>query len=93
MLTIMASDLYSAGMVIILAKSCLPMQDNFDEKVIDLAWKKCHETLLLLTQYGKAAEVGLDSLCTMYDRLVLSNDIGKILKFFGFTHPSLKICY
>lgn len=76
-LTIYLIDLYSAGMVIVLSKSCLPMQDHFDEKVVERAWIECCSTLQLLTQYGKAAELGLSSLRAMYDRLVIADTTGK----------------
>lgn len=69
-------DLYSAGMILVLSKSCLPLQDEFDVQSADRAWFQCCEILRSLEPYGSAPEVGLESLLAMYDRLVPSENAG-----------------
>jgi hypothetical protein len=75
-------DICTAGLVLTLAESCLPMHEYFDSTEVHRAWLLGCETLRLLQRRGNPAEHALKGLCAMHERLVPSNPSKSIVHFF-----------
>ena len=76
-------DMCTAGLVLTLAESCLPMHEYFDSTEVHRAWLLGCETLRLLEGRGNPAEHALKGLCAMHQRLVPSNTSKSTVHFFS----------
>jgi hypothetical protein len=71
------ADVYSAGMVVILAKLCSSLEGLINKARLEQAWELCQEILQNITSYGPRAQQCLQSL-RMLDAHVTSCTQGEI---------------